>query len=185
LSSALELSVSVSEGGLKTSSHVEQMDVIVEEGGGEDEAEEGEEDEEDDNDEERPRLKEEGEEGEEGGEEEGVTPAHHKINHLLHEVLPLCYHKERSDAFAVQFSQVVKHKRAQKVREGEREGRRGGGMSQQRRSDFSTTLPPLPSSLPPSHSVSSPSSSAFLGKAWSSSLSTAASLRPSPPSSLT
>ncbi|KAM3567953.1 hypothetical protein VYU27_009913 [Nannochloropsis oceanica] len=115
LSGVVELAVA--EGGLgKPNRRVDQMDVIVEEGGveGEGEEEEEEEEEGDDNDEDRPRLKEEGEGGEEEGEEEGLTSAHHKINHLLHEVLPLCYHQERSDDFAWQFAPFLRHKRIQK-----------------------------------------------------------------------
>jgi len=124
LSGVVELAVA--EGGLgKPNRRVDQMDVIVEEGGveGEGEEEEEEEEEGDDNDEDRPRLKEEGEGGEEEGEEEGLTSAHHKINHLLHEVLPLCYHQERSDDFAWQFAPFLRHKRIQKVREGGRKSR--------------------------------------------------------------
>ncbi|EKU21632.1 regulator of nonsense transcripts 2, partial [Nannochloropsis gaditana CCMP526] len=78
------------------------MDVIVEEGG-----EEGGEDDEGLTDEYRSGLKEE--DGKEGV-EEGATPAHYQVNHLLHDILPLCYEKEKTDAFILQIAPFVKRK---------------------------------------------------------------------------
>jgi len=108
---------------------VEQMDVIVEEGG-----EEGGEDDEGLTDEYRSGLKEE--DGKEGV-EEGATPAHYQVNHLLHDILPLCYEKEKTDAFILQIAPFVKRKGVAKVRLVGRErgwrGRREGGRGRRAR----------------------------------------------------
>ena len=77
----------------------------------EDDGEEGEEEDEDGDDDENggrrsSSLDDEASAGGGGGGEgeEATLPAHHQLNHLLHEVLPACYNLERADDFCMRFA---------------------------------------------------------------------------------